>query len=179
MTAVIRRTKFSDGYLLEKAKAIAASAREPLPACYRIVNLLHEAFPHYSWTGLYLRRDRQLSLLFHRGSTLTAPESHEPIEGLLGWAVRSRRTQIVPDAAQDPRYAHIEIPIQSEIMVPIKLKGRGLGVLDICSGQPRAFDRLDIGLLEAVAETLAPSVAALLSAATAVEMPVPSERNYG
>ena len=154
--AIHWRTKFSDGYLLEKVRAIALAAREPAPACLRIVNLVHDTFPHYSWTGLYLRRDRNLLLAFHRGTDALPPESREGMDGLLGWAVRSRRVQVAPDVDLDPRYARIEIPIKSEIAVPLKRRNRVLGILDICSDRVRGFDRMDADLLEAVGEALAP-----------------------
>ena len=170
MTTIIRRTKFSDGYLLQKVEAVALAAREPGPACTRILNLIHDSFPHYTWTGFYLRRDKSLHLEFYRGAVATLPEPQEPLDGLLGWALRSRRTQIIPDAAIDPRYACIDIPVKSEIIVPLRFRGRPVGVLDICSDQVRGFDRLDVDLLGAVGDVLAPlaaseaPAAALLSA---------------
>ena len=157
---VIRRTKFSDGYLLEKVKAIAESARDRADACRHALNLVHDAFPHYTWTGLYLKRPRSLYLAFHRGSDAIPPESSEPLEGLLGWAVRTRRPQILPDAGGD-RYERIEIPIKSEIILPVFLQGRVIAVLDICSKETKGFDRLDLDLLEAVCKALAPLVGAL------------------
>ncbi len=171
MTTVINRTKFSDGYLLQKVEAVALAAREPRPACIRIANLVHDSFPHYTWTGLYLRREKSLHLAFYRGAVATLPEPQEPLDGLLGWALRSRRTQIIPDAAIDPRYARIEIPIKSEIIVPLRFHGRPVGVLDICSERPRAFDRLDLDLLEAVGGALAPLAALLTSASPALQIP--------
>ena len=158
---IFYRTKFSDYYLLEKIRAVALTAREPDPAAQRIVNLVHDAFDHFSWTGLYLRRARSLLLAFHRGADAIPPEPSEPFDGLLGWAVRSRRTQILPGAATDPRYARIEIPIQSEIVVPIKVRNRSVGLLDICSGRPGAFSRVDVDFLGEAADLLAPLVQAL------------------
>ena len=170
-TLVIRRTKFSDGYLLQTVEAVALASREPRPACIRIVNLIHDSFRHYTWTGFYLRRDTSLTLEFYRGAVATLPEPQESLDGLLGWALRSRRTQIIPDAAIDPRYAHIEIPIKSEIIVPLRFHGRPAGVLDICSERPRAFDRLDLDLLEAAGSALAPLAALLTTDAPALQMP--------
>ncbi len=157
---VIRRTKFSDGYLLEKVRAISESARDRADACRHALNLVHDTFPHYTWTGLYLKRPRSLFLAFHRGADAIPPEPSEPLEGLLGWAVRSRRPQILPDAGGS-RYEHIEIPIKSEIILPVFLQGRVVAVLDICSSKPKGFDRLDQDLLEAVCKTIAPLVPAL------------------
>lgn len=171
MTTVIRRTRFSDGYLLQKVSAVALAAREPRPACTRIVNLIHDSFPHYTWTGFYLRRDKSLVLEFYRGAVTTLPEPRESLDSLLGWALRSRRTQIIPDASIDPRYARIEIPIKSEIIVPLRFHGRPVGVLDICSERPRAFDRLDLDLLDATGCAMAPLAALLTSTSPALEMP--------
>ena len=146
---------------MEKVRAVTVLAREPLSACTRVVSLLHSTFPHYTWSGFYLRRNVHLHLLFYRGSVLTSPDAREPMESLPGLAARSRRTQLVPDVSFDPRYERIEIPIKSEVLVPLRWRNRGVAVLDICSGQARAFDRLDLDLLEAVAACMAPLAAAL------------------
>ncbi len=175
---VIRRTKFSDGYLLEKVRAIAESARSRADACRHAISLVHDAYPHYTWTGLYLKRPRSLFLAFHRGTDAIPPESTEPLEGLLGWAVRSRRPQILPDAG-GAHYGHLSIPIKSEIILPIFLQGRVIAVLDICSSQPKGFDRLDLDLLEAVCRALAPLVGALESPSGEVAEDRLERRGFG
>lgn len=159
--AIIDRTKFSDGWVLEKARAIALSAREPLPAAQRIMNLVHEAVPHYTWSGLWLRRERSLRLAFHRGNDASPPDTVEPLDGFLGWAVRSRRTQVLPDAFGDARYERIEVSVKSEIAVPVKVQGHAVGLLNVCSTEASVFGPLDRVFLEGVAGVLAPLVTSL------------------
>jgi signal transduction histidine kinase len=75
--------------------------------------------------------------------------------GIMGAAVRERRTQLVNDVAADPRY--IPTPsatgIRAELAVPILLGDETLGVLNVESESP--FDEEDATALGVVADHLA------------------------
>ncbi|HVG10442.1 MAG TPA: GAF domain-containing sensor histidine kinase [Thermoanaerobaculia bacterium] len=78
--------------------------------------------------------------------------------GIMGSAVRERRTQLVNDVDADPRY--VRPPgtsgIRAELAVPILLAGQVLGVLNVESeGQ---FDDLDVASVEIVADHLAVAI---------------------
>lgn len=75
--------------------------------------------------------------------------------GVMGAAVRERRTQRVNDIAADPRYLHppgVNTPY-AELAVPIHIGSEVLGVLNVEGERP--FDALDADSLEIVAEHLA------------------------
>jgi signal transduction histidine kinase len=78
--------------------------------------------------------------------------------GLMGAAVRERRTILVNDVAHDPRYVkppHVKPPL-AELVVPIILRGAVLGVLNV-EGHQR-FDDLDCMSLQIIAEILAMAI---------------------
>jgi len=79
-------------------------------------------------------------------------------EGLMGAAVRSRQVVLVNDVDADPR--HMPTPgavgITAELVVPIRLGDRVLGVLNVESGQ--AFDDEDAASLGIVADQLAVAI---------------------
>ena len=84
------------------------------------------------------------------------PGMRQPVtQGIMGAAVRERRTQLVNDVAADPRY--IRPPgaagIRAELAVPILLGEETLGVLNVESGSP--FDEEDQTALGVVADHLA------------------------
>jgi len=75
--------------------------------------------------------------------------------GIMGAAVRERRTQLVNDVAADPRYVPTPsaIGIRAELAVPIVLGEETLGVLNVES--PSSFDEEDAAALGVVADYLA------------------------
>ncbi len=78
--------------------------------------------------------------------------------GIMGAAVRERRTQLVNDVRGDPRYVlppGVKTPL-AEMAVPILHGERALGVLNVEGDQP--FDALDRISLEIVAEHLGTAI---------------------
>lgn len=78
--------------------------------------------------------------------------------GIMGAAVRERRTQLVNDVEHDPRYVlppGVRAPL-AELAVPILHGGQALGVLNVEGDQP--FDALDRISLEIVAEHLGTAI---------------------
>lgn len=82
-----------------------------------------------------------------------------PVEqGIMGAAVRERRTMLVNDVASDPR--HMPTPgatgITAELAVPILMGERVLGVLNVESGEP--LDDEDSASLQIIADQLAVAI---------------------
>lgn len=62
-------------------------------------------------------------------------------KGLTGSAAGERRVLRVNDVAEDPRYLHCDsgVVARSELVVPLLLRDRLIGVLDLESSEPHAF----------------------------------------
>lgn len=123
-----------------------------------VCTLLQRDRPHYDWVGFYFLEGEELVL----GPFVGAPTSHTRIpvgRGICGAAVQERKTIIVPDVGSDPRYLACSAETKSEIVVPMEVKGRILGEIDVDSHQPNAFGADDHALLEQVARRLAPLLA--------------------
>ena len=107
-------------------------------------------------------RDPETLVIRIRGGTYKERIRHEdriPIaRGVMGAAVRERRTQIVNDVAADPRYVQPPsgIAVRAELAVPILHAGRPLGVVNVEGDQP--FTAVDVQLLELVADHLAVAI---------------------
>jgi len=69
--------------------------------------------------------------------------------GLIAEAARTGQPILVNDTSSDPRYLEVpELPgTRSELCVPIKARGRVIGVLDVQSNQPFAYDQSDVDVL--------------------------------
>jgi L-methionine (R)-S-oxide reductase len=144
------------GDALNLLRAAIAEAAGPEAAAQRVVELLHDRFPHYDWVGVYWVDGSDLVL-----GPWTGPQPTEhtriPIgAGVCGAAAASGQTQIVPDVHADPRYIACFASTQSEIVVPM-FDGSGvIGEIDIDGSDLDAFDETDARFLEEIAALLAP-----------------------
>jgi len=76
-------------------------------------------------------------------------------QGVVGRAFRTTQTQLMPDVRTDPDYIPWHPAIRSELAVPLQRGGRTLGVLDLESDCPAAFDADDVRWVESLAEAVA------------------------
>jgi GAF domain-containing protein len=77
------------------------------------------------------------------------PHTRIPLnEGICGAAASSGKTVVVDDVNKDPRYLACSIETKSEIVVPVFVRGKVAGELDIDSHFPAAFGNDDRELVE-------------------------------
>jgi len=76
-------------------------------------------------------------------------------KGITGSAALAGQPVLVGDVRSDPRYLSAIESVRSEIAVPLLLKGRVIGVLDIQSREPNSFTREQQQVLALVASRLA------------------------
>jgi len=68
-------------------------------------------------------------------------------QGLLGWVARTGEPVIVGDVSKDDRYINGNPLTRSEIVVPIELDGRVLGVLNLESNRRNAYNKRTLDLV--------------------------------
>jgi GAF domain-containing protein len=107
---------------------------------------------HLQDTDLLLvdRADRELHLVARRGQMQHAVGARLPLDGDQGITVaaaRSGQAIYVPDVREDPRYVFAGFPAISELVVPIQIQDRVLGVLNVESSEFDAFTPADQELL--------------------------------
>jgi phosphoserine phosphatase RsbU/P len=78
--------------------------------------------------------------------------------GLVGHVAKSGESVIVPDVTVDPRYVDANPTTRSEIVVPIKLDDRLIGVINLEAAEPGAFDHRAQALISAFASHAAISI---------------------
>lgn len=150
-----------EGYEVERVDIdrLAEDARQAVRAAgdgpERVVDLLAERVPHYSWVGIYWIEGDDLVLGPWRGPHATE-HTRIPIgEGVCGAAAASGRTEVVDDVSEDDRYLECFPSTSAEIVVPIRTpSGDVVGEIDIDSDQHAAFGVDDVALLEDVAAEL-------------------------
>jgi len=79
-------------------------------------------------------------------------------EGLVGWAAQHREAVLVDDVSQDPRYIKVLDDVRSELVVPLLIKDRCVGLFDLESPEVGAFGKQDIELLSPLAASAAVAI---------------------
>src|SRR4029078_8636314 len=72
-------------------------------------------------------------------------------EGLVGYAALHREPVLVSDVSQDPRYIKLVPDVRSELAIPLLLKDRCIGVVDLESPELDAFSKRDVEILTLLA----------------------------
>jgi sigma-B regulation protein RsbU (phosphoserine phosphatase) len=72
-------------------------------------------------------------------------------EGLVGYAALHKEAVLVPDVSQDPRYIKVVEDVRSELAIPLLVKDRCLGVIDLESPEVDAFSKRDVEILTLLA----------------------------
>jgi sigma-B regulation protein RsbU (phosphoserine phosphatase) len=79
-------------------------------------------------------------------------------EGLVGYAALHKEPVLVPDVAEDPRYINVVADVRSELAIPMLLKDRVIGVLDLESPELDAFTKRDVEILTLLASQAAVAI---------------------
>ena len=108
------------------------------------------------WVGIYDVREREIEILGWSGGGLPAHPRFPVTDGLCGAAVAARATVIAADVRRDPRYLETFGTTRSEIVVPILLEGRVMGLIDVESDRVNAFGAREQEHLERAAAVISP-----------------------
>ena len=79
-------------------------------------------------------------------------------EGLVGWAALHKEPVLVADVSQDTRYLHLVPDARSELVIPMLIKDRCIGVFDLESPELNAFTKEHTELLTLLASQAAVAI---------------------
>jgi L-methionine (R)-S-oxide reductase len=134
-----------------EASVVAKAAPNPDDLMKKIVGLLHNRMLKYNWVGFYMLEAGAQPPILVLGAFEGAMTPHTRIplnEGICGAAASSGHTVVVDDVKKDPRYLACSLETKSEIVVPIFVRDKVVGELDIDSHFPAAFGAEDQRLVE-------------------------------
>jgi L-methionine (R)-S-oxide reductase len=140
--------------LVRELDELAAAAPTVEDLMTLVAGRLQERLPHYDWVGFYMVETGNLpgeEDVLVLGPYVGAPTPHTRIplnQGICGAAVSTGTTIVVDDVHSDPRYLACSIETKSEIVAPIRMRGKIVGELDIDSHTPAAFAADDRALVE-------------------------------
>ena len=126
----------------------------------RIVNLTKRLIDYRSFGILLLNEETnelELKVAVRFGEHDTVPRIKVG-HGLTGYAALHRQPVLVPDVSKDPRYIGLVKDIRSELVIPLMLKDRCIGVFDLESPELDAFKKSDQEILTLLASQAAVAI---------------------
>ncbi len=114
--------------------------------------LIWDSLDDINWAGFYLMKDGRLLLGPFQGKP--ACTVIEVGKGVCGTAVAEDRTQLVRNVHEFPGHIACDSASNSEIVIPVHVRGEIFGVLDIDSPLLARFSEPDRDGLEAVVRVL-------------------------
>lgn len=117
-----------------------------VPRMATVAAVLKEKMPHYLWCGFYFAEENEMVVGPYQGRIACPNIAYS---GVCGTSVKKRETLVVPDVHEFPGHIVCDETAKSEIVVPIYGEnGMIIGVFDVDSKHPKAFDEVDRKYLE-------------------------------
>jgi sigma-B regulation protein RsbU (phosphoserine phosphatase) len=165
----VERFRLDQLSLVRQVSAQIANVLSVNELASRVTDLIQKTF-HYYYVAIFTLQDSTSALRFR--SSAMAPRKGkgkrkakialevETGQGLIGQAAAEGERVLVANVQKDSRFRFIDsLPeTRSEVVIPLKIEDRVLGVLDVQSDQVSAFHPNDLLILEALADTIARAV---------------------
>jgi hypothetical protein len=145
-------------------RSLAEMAHSDLDAVLQLLAERAQYITGASGVAIALRRGAHNDMLCRASTGSSAPELGALLSteyGLSGESVRTRQFLRCDDAERDPRVNRDvcrDLGIASVVVMPIIGEDRVLGVFELLSGKPRAFDERDLSALSRLAEMVETAV---------------------
>jgi phosphoserine phosphatase RsbU/P len=115
----------------------------------------------YRTFGIFLlndaTKDLDMKLAVRYGEEGTA-KNVKLGEGLVGWSALHKEPVLVSDVSKDPRYINLVDDVRSELVIPMLIKERCIGVFDLESPELNAFTKENKELLTLLASQAAVAI---------------------
>ncbi len=126
----------------------------------RIANLTRRVIDYRTFGILLINEETnelEMKVAVRYGEQATVPRIKVGL-GLTGYAALHRTPVLVPDVSQDPRYIRLVADARSELVIPLLLKDRCIGVFDLESPELDAFKKTDQEILTLLASQAAVAI---------------------
>jgi phosphoserine phosphatase RsbU/P len=123
----------------------------------RIAGLIKRLVDYRTFGLLLLNETTQeleMKLAVHYGKGLES-KRFKLGEGLVGWSALHKEPVLVSDVSKDPRYVNLVEDVRSELVIPLLIKERCIGVFDLESPELDAFGKEHKELLTLLASQAA------------------------
>jgi L-methionine (R)-S-oxide reductase len=147
---VSSKTNRDRALLLAQLEALLGDERDCIANLANTAAFLFYTVPEINWVGFYLSRGEELVLGPFQGkpACIRIPMGR----GVCGTAASEKRIVLVDNVHEFPGHIACDSDSNSEIVVPLVVEGKVVGVLDIDSPQLGRFKEDDITFLEDVSK---------------------------
>ncbi|MBI3714697.1 MAG: GAF domain-containing protein [Betaproteobacteria bacterium] len=136
-------------------KSLLEGERDPIANMANFSSLVFTLLPDLNWAGFYLMRGDDLVLGPFQGKPACVRIPVRPMpRGVCGACAAQRKTQVVHDVHEFPGHIACDSASNSEIVMPLVVAGKLIGVVDVDSPSVGRFDDEDRVGLEAMVATL-------------------------
>ncbi|MDH2434924.1 GAF domain-containing protein [Pokkaliibacter sp. MBI-7] len=139
--------------LLPQCRGLLSDSRDMIVNLSQFSALLFNLLPDLNWAGFYLAAAPETLILgpFQgKIACVTIPFS----KGVCGAAARTREIQCIADVHAFPGHIACDAASRSELVIPLYLEDRLIGVLDLDSPSPDRFDEEDVKGINALCQCL-------------------------
>ncbi len=126
----------------------------------RIANLTRRLIDYRTFGILLINQETnelEMKAAVRYGEQATVPRIKVGL-GLTGYAALHKQSVLVPDVSKDPRYIRLVEDARSELVIPLLLKDRCIGVFDLESPELDAFKKSDEEILTLLASQAAVAI---------------------
>jgi hypothetical protein len=164
-------------------RSLAEMAHSDLDAALQLLVERAQYITGATGAAIALRRGQHNDMLCRASTGSNAPELGALLSmeyGLSGECVRTRQPLRCDDAERDQRVNHEvcrQLGIASVVVMPIVSDGQVLGVFELFSGKPRAFEARDLSAIQRLSEMVETAVkyAMATPAVSALQEPLVAE----
>ena len=135
---------------------------------HRLTQLIQQTFQYY-YVAIFTLKPEEKTLKFYSSAGPVGEKAKHPTspvleveigQGLIGFVAQSGEEIVSNDVHQEPRFKFVDCLPEtlSEVVLPLKIEEKILGVLDIQSNQQDAFHPNDLLVLRALAANISIAV---------------------
>ena len=143
--------------LIQAIGALLEGESDPVANAANVAAAVYHTVPGLNWAGFYMARGSELVLGPFQGrpACVRIPFGR----GVCGTAAAERRSVLVSDVAAFPGHIACDSASRSELVTPLLVDGRLIGVLDLDSPFLARFDSVDQRACETLAALIGPYLA--------------------
>jgi phosphoserine phosphatase RsbU/P len=126
----------------------------------RITSLTRRVIDYRTFGILLLNEETgelEMKVAVRYGDKVAVPRVQLGV-GLVGYAALHKEPVVVPDVSTDPRYIKVVDDAKSELVIPLLLKDRCIGVFDLESPELDAFSKRHVEILTLLASQAAVAI---------------------
>ena len=126
----------------------------------RIAHLTRRVIDYRTFGILLLNEEThelEMKMAVRYGDKVTMPRVQLGV-GLVGYAALHKEAVLVPDVETDPRYIKVVDDARSELVIPLLLKDRCIGVFDLESPELDAFTKTHVEIVTLLASQAAVAI---------------------